>query len=136
MTDDAARRVRSGAGHGPAGASDGPAGASPPGTSSAPAATGRGPAGTGLGRIEVTVYGHVQGVGYRAFARSRALALGLRGFARNNPDGTVTVVAEGDTEGLEQLVEFLRQGPPAGRVTGLEVRWDAARGLPAGFGIE
>ncbi|GAB6875949.1 acylphosphatase [Thermaerobacter litoralis] len=86
-------------------------------------------------RVEVVVHGHVQGVGYRAFVRARALPLGLRGLARNNPDGTVTVVAEGETEALQSLVEALRQGPPAARVTGLEVRWDEPAGLPPGFGI-
>ncbi|EKP94003.1 acylphosphatase [Thermaerobacter subterraneus] len=86
-------------------------------------------------RLEVTVHGRVQGVGYRAFARSRALDLGLRGFARNNADGTVTVVAEGAPGALQRLVEALRQGPPAGRVDGLEVHWSAPRGLGPGFGI-
>ncbi|QBS37682.1 acylphosphatase [Thermaerobacter sp. FW80] len=90
---------------------------------------------TDLARVEVTVHGQVQGVGYRAFARSRALALGLRGWARNEPDGTVTVLAEGERAALDAFIEALRQGPPAAQVQGLEVRWGAARGLSAGFGI-
>ncbi|HEY8552704.1 MAG TPA: acylphosphatase [Thermaerobacter sp.] len=111
------------------------------GASTRPDATSRtggreGTAEAGLARIEVTVHGHVQGVGYRAFARSRALSLGLRGWARNERDGTVTVVAEGDRAALHAFIEALRQGPPAAQVQGLEVRWDAARGLPAGFGVQ
>lgn len=89
----------------------------------------------GFGRLEATVHGLVQGVGYRAFVRARAVALGLRGHARNNADGTVSVVAEGETDALYRLVEALRQGPPAGRVESLEIQWDEPRGMAPGFGI-
>jgi acylphosphatase len=66
------------------------------------------------------VSGKVQGVWFRASARDQAVALGLRGFARNLPDGGVEVLAAGDAEALEQLAQWLRLGPPLARVDLLE----------------
>jgi acylphosphatase len=66
------------------------------------------------------VSGKVQGVWFRASARDQAVALGLRGFARNLPDGSVEVLAAGDAETLEQLAQWLRLGPPSARVDLLE----------------
>ncbi|HJW45249.1 MAG TPA: acylphosphatase [Lysobacter sp.] len=66
------------------------------------------------------VSGKVQGVWFRASARDQAVALGLRGFARNLPDGCVEVLAAGDADALEQLAQWLRLGPPLARVDLLE----------------
>jgi len=85
-------------------------------------------------RIVVLVTGKVQGVGYRAYARKRAMELGLCGYAENLSDGRVEVVAEGSKENLEQFLEFLRKGPRLSRVTGLDVQWSEATGLN-GFSI-
>ncbi|PZA08367.1 MULTISPECIES: acylphosphatase [unclassified Meiothermus] len=85
-------------------------------------------------RIVVLVTGTVQGVGYRAYARQRAMELGLCGYAENLSDGRVEVVAEGPREELEQFLEFLRQGPRLSRVTGLDVQWSKSTGL-RGFSI-
>ena len=57
------------------------------------------------------VSGRVQGVGYRYFVMREASALGLTGHARNLPDGTVEVVAEGERRVLQTLEERLRDGP-------------------------
>jgi acylphosphatase len=62
------------------------------------------------------VTGRVQGVGYRYFALTEAQALGVAGFARNLPDGSVEVVAEGQAEALSAFEEKLRQGPAFCRV--------------------
>ena len=62
------------------------------------------------------VRGKVQGVFFRASARSEALRLGLRGHARNLPDGAVEVVASGSDEALRELEQWLQHGPPAARV--------------------
>lgn len=62
------------------------------------------------------VTGRVQGVFYRASARQRALELGLVGYARNQPDGSVEVVASGLDAALDALQSWLQQGPPAARV--------------------
>lgn len=57
------------------------------------------------------VHGHVQGVGFRWWTRSRALELGLAGYAKNLDDGRVEVVAEGEQGGVEKLLELLREEP-------------------------
>ncbi len=57
------------------------------------------------------VAGRVQGVGFRWFVLQQARRLGLGGFARNCPDGTVEVVASGDDAAVAQLEQALRRGP-------------------------
>lgn len=64
--------------------------------------------------------GRVQGVGFRHFTRVTARRLGLDGWVRNEPDGTVTLEVGGDPEGLDRLEEELRSGPRAARVDDLE----------------
>ena len=79
-------------------------------------------------RVTAWVRGHVQGVGFRWWVRSLALAAGLVGWARNLPDGRVEVVAEGPRERLEHLVSALSEGGSPGRVQGVVERWSDARG--------
>lgn len=67
------------------------------------------------------VYGRVQGVFFRASARQEALRLGLDGYARNLPDGSVEVAARGDSAALDALADWLRDGPAHARVSTLEV---------------
>jgi acylphosphatase len=66
------------------------------------------------------VSGKVQGVWFRASARDQALALGLRGSARNLASGAVDVLAAGDEAAIDALAAWLRQGPPLARVDELE----------------
>ena len=66
------------------------------------------------------VSGKVQGVWFRASARDQAVSLGLRGYARNLPDGRVEVLAVGDEAAIDELAAWLRQGPPLARVDELE----------------
>jgi len=65
-------------------------------------------------RFRIT--GRVQGVGYRYFALVEAQALGVAGFAKNLPDGSVEVVAEGRVESVSAFEARLREGPPFARV--------------------
>ena len=74
-------------------------------------------------RLVAAVRGGVQGVGYRYFARSQARALGLRGYALDQADGTVEVVAEGPRATLEQLLAALRRGPAAADVRAVATQW-------------
>jgi acylphosphatase len=62
------------------------------------------------------IEGKVQGVGFRYFTRRAARGLGLSGFVRNLPDGSVEAVAGGTSEALDSLELQLRQGPAAARV--------------------
>jgi acylphosphatase len=74
-------------------------------------------------RAYVIVSGIVQGVGYRYFAQRRGASLGLSGYVRNLPDGTVEALIEGDEESLYQMLAQLRRGPSGGRVDGVSVEW-------------
>ena len=67
------------------------------------------------------VEGRVQGVYYRASTVERAAALGLSGYARNEPDGSVEVLVVGDSERVAALLEWLWEGPPLARVTAVTV---------------
>jgi acylphosphatase len=62
----------------------------------------------------------VQGVGFRWFVWREAERLGLGGFARNLPDGTVEVVSQGPDEALDRLEQALRRGPSGARVDALD----------------
>ena len=70
--------------------------------------------------IHLLIDGRVQGVGFRWFARKAGRELGLTGKVRNLPDGRVEVHAAGPAEGLALLVDRLREGPPASRVTSIQ----------------
>jgi acylphosphatase len=70
--------------------------------------------------VRFLIGGKVQGVWFRASARDQAVALNLRGFARNLADGRVEVLAIGDDDALEQLAQWLRFGPELARVDELE----------------
>ena len=67
-------------------------------------------------RLTAWVHGHVQGVGFRWWTRSRALELGLTGYAANQVDGRVLVVAQGNRAACEQLLGLLRGGETPGSV--------------------
>jgi acylphosphatase len=79
-------------------------------------------------RLEATVRGWVQGVGYRAFVVRTASRLGLVGWVANRPDGGVECVAEGSRATLEQLADALQRGPAAAAVDAVDVRWLIAAG--------
>lgn len=85
-------------------------------------------------KVEIVVSGRVQGVGYRNWIRGQAIQLDLTGFVRNNPDGTVGIVAEGSREILEILITLCRQGPPRGSVTDIRYRFQEPVGYK-GFNI-
>ena len=67
-------------------------------------------------RLTAWVHGYVQGVGFRWWTRSRALELGLTGYAANQPDGRVLVVAQGPQQACEQLLDLLKGAATPGRV--------------------
>ena len=79
------------------------------------------PRADGQRAIRCVVSGRVQGVYYRAASAERAAELGLRGWVKNLPDGRVEVVASGSLDALTALAAWLWQGPPAARVTSVQV---------------
>ena len=70
--------------------------------------------------IRFVVRGRVQGVGFRWYVMVEAGRLGLAGYVRNLPDGTVEVVARGTREAVSALEEALARGPSTARVAGVE----------------
>jgi acylphosphatase len=85
-------------------------------------------------RARVVVRGRVQGVFFRAEARSRADSLALGGWVRNEPDGSVQAVFEGQRERVESMVEWCRRGPSGARVRAVETVWEDPEGL-VGFQV-
>ena len=81
------------------------------------------------------VSGGVQGVSYRAHARAEALRLGLRGYARNRPDGTVEVLACGQPDAVEALCRWLWRGSPASRVLAVRVEDASDDDCGPGFSV-
>ena len=85
-------------------------------------------------RAHVVVRGAVQGVFFRAETRDRARSLGVDGWVRNTPDGTVEAVFEGEEERVESMVEWCRRGPAGARVEDVDADWTAPEG-ETGFSI-
>ncbi len=85
-----------------------------------------------MAQARFRVSGRVQGVGFRAWTRNQALALGLHGWARNLADGDVEVVAAGTPDALDALAARLLQGPVTARVDRLDRQAHDAP-VPAGF---
>lgn len=67
--------------------------------------------------IVATVSGRVHGVGFRFTAQRAAHQLGLTGWVKNQPDGTVRTWAQGPTDSVARYLGFLEDGPPAARVS-------------------
>ncbi len=86
-------------------------------------------------RAHVTIRGRVQGVYFRASTVYEAQNLGLTGWVRNSPDGSVEAVAEGTCEKIEELIAWCKKGPSGARVTNVEVDWAPAQNKFHVFGI-
>ena len=84
-------------------------------------------------RLTAWVHGQVQGVGFRWWTRSRALELGLTGYAGNQPDGRVLVVAQGPRAACEQLLDLLRGGTTPGSVETVVAGFEQAGEPISGF---
>ena len=82
------------------------------------------------------IKGRVQGVGFRYHARSVAQSLGVSGHVRNLPDGSVEVLAVGQSASLSALIEELQRGPSSGRVTECLVEWNTAPDHFSGFTVK
>ena len=74
-------------------------------------------------RVHLVIKGLVQGVFYRVSTQQTAMNLGLKGWVRNLPDGSVEAVFEGPSEKVREAVEWCRQGPPGARVSEIDEKW-------------
>jgi len=81
-----------------------------------------------MDRLHVVYRGRVQGVWFRANCQKKAVELGVVGWVRNMPNGSVESVAEGDRGKLEELLEWNKDHQPMARVTETEVRWERPSG--------
>ena len=86
-------------------------------------------------RLEATIFGRVQGVLYRDFARREAGKLGIVGTVENVPKGEVRVVADGEEEKLHEFLAALKKGPAFAQVANVVVRWSDAAGEYSDFRI-
>ena len=75
----------------------------------------------------IIVHGRVQGVWFRAGTKEQADELGLLGWVKNRPDGTVEIHAEGEKAQLEKFIAWCRKGTPAADVTSLDIDWIIAQ---------
>ncbi len=78
-------------------------------------------------RVKIKVTGIVQGVGYRYYTYRIARVLSLKGYVKNQKDGSVEVLAEGDRDKLMELISELRIGPPNSRVDNLSIEWQESK---------
>jgi acylphosphatase len=81
------------------------------------------------------VTGRVQGVSFRAWTQSRARALGLAGWVRNEADGSVTALIGGESSAVDEMVEALHIGPRWANVTGVAIEPAEMPEVPPGFRI-
>lgn len=86
-------------------------------------------------RLECEVSGRVQMVMFRDFVSRKAKGLGILGSVKNNKDGTVSVVAEGDEAKLNELLAHIKKGPVLARVDAVSENWCEYLGEYKNFAI-
>ncbi len=74
-------------------------------------------------QIEILVSGRVQGVNFRNYVYRKALQLSLNGYVRNLYDGRVEILAQGERDDIEALIDFVRSSPGLSFVTDLDINW-------------
>jgi len=79
-------------------------------------------------RAHVWILGRVQGVFFRASTVDEAVARGVDGWVRNSSDGRVEAALEGEKSAVEAMIAWCRKGPPAARVSSVEVVWEEPKG--------
>jgi acylphosphatase len=75
--------------------------------------------------LNIKIYGRVQGVFFRHSAKQKAEELNIKGFAKNEPDGTVYIEAEGEEENLKKFLDWCYQGPPMASVKKVEFEFSS-----------
>lgn len=72
-------------------------------------------------RVQILVSGRVQGVYFRMFTQNKAKQFGVKGHARNLPDGRVEIIAEADHGSIDKLIKWCSKGPVTARVDHVEI---------------
>jgi acylphosphatase len=76
----------------------------------------------------IIVKGKVQGVSYRFSAHAKAIKLGLTGYVKNLPDGSVFIEAEGKEDAINKLIEWCYAGPPRAKVSEVDATESELKG--------
>lgn len=79
-------------------------------------------------RGHVIVHGLVQGVWFRQSTKDEALRIGVNGWVRNLPDGTVEAVFEGEKKKVEEIVGWCHRGPTGAQVSKVQISWERPSG--------
>ena len=87
-------------------------------------------------QITVSIFGRVQGVGYRYFVLNAVRRTAIKGYVQNQRNGSVLVVAEGNKKQLDILIEELTIGPSSGRVDRCCVQWASSEGVFDDFQVK
>lgn len=88
-----------------------------------------------LKQLQLFIRGRVQGVYFRASTQREAKRLGLSGWVRNRPDGSLEILAEGEETAIHDLYGWAQRGPTGARVERVETRWRSFTGDYADFQI-
>ena len=86
-------------------------------------------------RIHLIIHGRVQGVFYRSYTRKKAIELGLKGYVKNLPNGTVEVIAEGSEDKLNELIEYCKNNPGYSDVDKVDIKEEKATNEFDNFGV-
>ncbi len=87
-------------------------------------------------RIHAFVSGMVQGVSFRSETKRIAKNLDIKGWIKNLPDNRVEIIAEGEKDKIDVLIEFLKKGPPAAKVDNVDVKIENHKGEFKDFSIK
>ena len=86
-------------------------------------------------RIHVIISGEVQMVSFRYYTKYEADLLGLNGWIKNNPDGKVEAVFEGEEDKIKRITEFCKKGPSSSTVKSTDIKEETPENIK-GFGIK
>ena len=87
-------------------------------------------------RVRAVIKGRVQGVWYRQSTADEANRLGLSGWVRNRPDGSVEAVFEGEADVVEMMLAWCRIGPPLAAVSSIDAYHEPTEGLGPPFAVK
>ena len=86
-------------------------------------------------QVRLRIYGNVQGVGFRHWIKQQSEGLGLKGFAKNEADRTVIVLAQGSAKNLEKFLKMCYDGPSFAQVTHVTPEWQEPQEIFTTFEI-
>ncbi len=73
-------------------------------------------------RLQITIYGKVQGVYFRVYTKKHAQSLGIKGFVKNQKNGSVYIEAFGNDKRLKEFIEWLKKGPDEANVKKIDIK--------------